>query len=85
MMVVALIVPCFLRAGSMTCPARITLAQIQANFNNIAPNANLGNVVINLPTGVKNIPSDFLGRNAANSITLVGATARALSQLTVYE
>jgi len=78
-----LLSPCTCGGGSITCPVGTSIAQIQAAFNNIAPNTNLGNVVINLPAEVKNIPANFFGVNAANSITLAGAAAGPLSQLTV--
>lgn len=78
-----LLAPCTCTGGTITCGAGNTLAQIQAVFNNIAPNTNLGNVVINLPPGVSTIPANFFGKNPANTITLIGGFARALLQLTV--
>lgn len=80
-----LLAPCTCNGGTITCGAGNSLAQIQAMFNNIAPNTNLGNVVINLPPGVNSIPANFFGKNAANTITLIGSVARALSQLTVFK
>ncbi len=59
------------------------MAQFQASFNNIAPNTNLGNVIINMPGGTNRISANFLGKNGANTITLIGSVARPFSQLTV--
>lgn len=78
-----LLFPCTCTGGTITCPSGIILAQIQSVFNNIAPNTNLGNVVINLPPGINALPANLLGDNAANTITLIGTGARALSKLTV--
>lgn len=79
-----ILTPCTCTDGTITCPAGNSIAQIQAVFNRIAPNTNLGNVIIYLPPGTTKLPADFLFKNPANTIRLIrSAGARALSQLTV--
>jgi len=85
----ALIAPCTctVPAGdpiiTMTCPAGITIAQIQASFKKLPANSNIGNIILNLPDGAHLIPSNILGSSIASTIKLIGPFSNMLSRLTV--
>jgi len=89
----ALIVPCLCIVPSgdpvatITCPAGNTIAQIQAAFNNLPENSNIGNIILNLPVGVSTfIPASILGKNLATSIKVIGPAAndeKSVSNLSV--
>lgn len=73
----SLLSPCTCVDGTINCPSGTAIAQLNTIFNRIAANTNLGNLILNLATG--EVPAQFLGINAANTIKLIGS----LSQLSV--
>jgi len=86
----ALIAPCLciVPAGdpvvTITCPAGNTITQIQATFNNLPVNANIGNIILNIPAGaITLIPSNILGSCIPSTIKLIGSDSSILSKLTV--
>ncbi len=82
----SLLAPCTCFLDITTCPAGTTIAQIQAIYNKIAPNTNLGIVMLNLPAGATTtIPANLLGTNSANKIELIGPAGNIRSQLTVLQ
>jgi len=78
--------PCTCELGKTRCPPGTSIAQIQAVFNKIAPNTNLGTVVITvLPDATTVIPANILGSNGANQIQILGPpNINPKSQLTVF-
>jgi len=82
----SLLAPCTCLLDITICPAGTTIAQIQAIYNKIAPNTNLGIVMLNLPAGATTtIPANLLGTNSANKIELIGPAGNIRSQLTVLQ
>lgn len=59
--------------AKITCPAGTTLTRIQDVFKGLPPNSNLGDVILNFPSGaITSIPESILGNNAAYTIEVVG-------------
>jgi len=86
----ALLAPCtcWVPAGakitSITCPAGTTFAEIQNAFKTLPSDANIGNVVLNIPYGENTIPANLLGDIAADTIELIGPViSNSLLKLTV--
>lgn len=74
---VALLAPCSCDSSGVqakiTCPVGSTLDKIQNVFNNLPPNTNIADLVLNFPPGAEiSIPKSFLGNNPAYTIQVVG-------------
>jgi len=85
----ALLAPCLCSdttgstAISITCPAGTTITQIQNVFNTLPANTQIGNIVLNLPSGDIYIPANLLGSITADTISLIGSPGNILSRLKV--
>lgn len=90
----SLLAPCTCEGGTITCPSTIAPGsivpgsaadQLKAIFSNIAPNTNLGDVVIRLPgdAGDVAIPANMLGSSTAKTIQVISAAATNALKLTI--
>lgn len=68
-----------------TCPEGSSMLEIMTAFTYFSGYGNIGNVIVHFPSATETIiPTRFLGNSFAQTIKIIGPSAKELSKLKVY-